>query len=154
MKDYLISFDRDENPALVVVITTEPATADVMVDLNHRLQSVVPSIPFRMVVDPEVIDVVKSGCGGSKPDRVEPATRDALGLYDPDFAGQDTEYGIKQDFPIYFKERVESWLWDPADHWKLERPPRMGEPAEIGLPNRLKGGSTSDEVAARGSIIS
>ncbi|MEO6811083.1 MAG: hypothetical protein ABI353_18390 [Isosphaeraceae bacterium] len=153
MKDYLVSFDRNQNPVLVVAVTTESATADDLIELNHRLQSVVPSIPFGMVVDPEVIRVVKLGHDGLVPNPVELVTREMLGPYDPDFAGQDTEYGTKQGFLIYFKGRVESWLWDLADRWKLDQPPGMRELAAITLLDRLRGGNTSDEVAVRGSII-
>lgn len=154
MKDYLVSFDRDQNPVVVVAITTEPATAGDLIELNHRLQSVVPPIPFGMVVDPEAIRVVEPGQDDLTSNRVELSTRAVLGPYDPDFAGQDTEYGTKQVFLLYFKGRVESWLWDLADRWKLDRPPGMRELTKIGLLDRLRGGNTSDEVATLGSIVS
>jgi hypothetical protein len=153
MKDYLVSIDRDENPVMLVLVTTEPATTDDVLDLVGHLRATNPPVPFGMIVDPEVIAVIKAHGDDHRPHLAELSTRDVLGHYSPNFMGDDTNYGTKSAFLSYMQTLTGSWLRDLAHHWKSDSPPGMRDLAEAGLLDRLVKGFTHDEVSIYGQPV-
>ena len=101
----------------------------------QALQAVNMKIPFAMLVDLEKIEIFR----GNTSDWSEPVsslqTATVLSHYEP-------EYGKKRIFYPYLERLVESWLRDLAYHWKSETPPASEQLAEIGLLQKLAGGTT------------
>jgi hypothetical protein len=97
------------------------------------------TFPFGMVADPENIYVLKFDSKGPAGPFCQMKTADMLLPYDP-------EYKNKRIFPIYLGGLIEAWLADLAGHWNMEQPPGSEQLAEIGLLQRLRGGTTLCEV--------
>ncbi len=54
---------------------------------------------------------------------------------------------------LYLETLVEAWLRDLAYHWKSETPPESEKLAEIGLLQRLEGGTTHSLVNINGDTL-
>jgi hypothetical protein len=110
------------------------------------LQAANMEIPFAMLVDLEKIEIFR----GNTSDCSEPVssiqTATVLSHYEP-------EYGKKRIFYPYLERLVESWLRDLAYHWKSETPPASEQLAEIGLLQKLAGGTTYSEIALSGETL-
>ena len=108
--------------------------------LRWYLQTANTVIPFVMLADIEDIEIFQ----GNDADLLEPIssikTADVLSHYDP-------EFGKKRIFEPYLKTLVEAWLRDLAYHWKSEKPPASEQLADIGLSQRLAGGTTEAGIA-------
>ncbi len=133
----LVAFDEHDRPVLVAEVKAMTGAIQVAIPWLNRLESDLRSagrpIPYWMFVDG--ITFFYYG-DGSQPARVTSfvGLETALSAYDP-------EIGRKRIFDDYLLALVEAWLRDVASDWRLADPPAMEQLGEIGLSERLKGGT-------------
>jgi len=132
----LVAHDARGHDVLLVKVTGIVLSPEVVSRFFEIMESLSPSTPFSMVVDLESIHLRRNGTD-LPARRLE--TAPILGCYEP-------EYGRKPIFHPYLQTLVASWLHDLAYHWKSEIPPGSDELAELGLLEKLEGGTTDREV--------
>jgi hypothetical protein len=140
----LVAFDKHDVPVLAVEVKALTDVSQIAVEWIVRLESEIRSvgrpIPYWMFVDLESIVIIflDNESGMYRPERIS-TTANVLSAYDPEFEH-------KRIFDDYLLALVEAWLRDFAFEWRSATPPLMKELTEIGLAERLKGGSTHREV--------
>lgn len=92
-------------------------------------------IPFVMLVDVENILIFQWNGKNLSELIVYLNTANVLSHY-------ELEFNKKKIFSLYLTGLIEAWISDFAYHWKSEIPPASKEMAEIGLLQRLEGGTT------------
>lgn len=142
----LIAEDRNGNPVLLVEVKTREAEAKDRFDLVGRLQSIHPSIPFGMLVDPERILILRSDCADPLSPILDVSAVEVLRTYDDEFVGLETPYATRKVYQSFLNGLVRAWLSDLADRWKPDEPPFVKAIEDLGLLERLKGGTVVEEL--------
>jgi hypothetical protein len=157
MSDDIIVEDREGRPIALVEVKASVTSREALQECLQRFLDVPdPSISFGLLVDLENIHLLKRDT--QKETFVPVAelnTKDVLGYYAPEFAGNDSRYVGSPMFLDYVETLVEGWLRDLAYHWKSASPPGAEALAGTGLLERIKEGMTRrTEEAAGGHSLS
>ena len=142
----ILAEDAMGRPILLANVRGKVVGPGVVSEMLSRLESSDPPIPYGMAADLETIQVMKFDCGNPIGFSRSFNTGDILRHYDEDF-------GNKRIFHDYLATLIEAWLRDLAYHWKSEDPPGAEELSEIGLTDRLEGGTTRSEVPIGGDPV-
>jgi hypothetical protein len=135
----ILAQDPTGRDLLVVEVKNRPLSPDLISENFDWIEQDGPATPFTMVVDPSTIYLKARDPAGSAPVVLQLSTPEILRHYEP-------EFGRKRIFPSYMTALVEAWLRDLAYRWKDGTPPGSAELTEIGLRQRLEGGTTRREV--------
>ncbi len=141
----IIAKDQEGRDILLVEVKASVLSENAISQILKMASATTPSIPYAMVVGLNEISVVRPDDSGSKVKSLRLDSKEILGHYDP-------EYGHKRIFDYYLKALVEAWLNDLAYHWDSDSPPGSKGLAEIGLLERLEGGTLSDVPIASDSL--
>jgi hypothetical protein len=145
----ILAFDREGHPVLLVeakaMLGADAIAKDWLIQLMSYLRSDGTDIPFGMLVDLEEIQIFQSQADDPSTPILKLRTAEVLKAY-------DAEFEHKRIFDIYLAALVEAWLRDFAFDWRSATPPAMEELSEIGLAQRLKGGTTRREVVLAGGV--
>lgn len=101
---------------------------------------------FAMLADLGNIDIFKWHGKKFSDSLISLKTSNILSHYDPEFSN-------KRILNLYLETLVEAWLRDLAYHWKSETPPASEKLAEIGLLQKLAGGTTQSQVNLNGNTL-
>ncbi|BAY09084.1 hypothetical protein [Calothrix sp. NIES-2098] len=101
---------------------------------------------FAMLADLGNVDIFKWDGKKFSDSLISLETANILSHYDPEFSK-------KRILGLYLETLVEAWLRDLAYHWKSETPPATKKLAEIGLLQRLEGGTTQSQVNLDGDTL-
>ena len=126
--------DRENHPVALVEVKAHPVERWATV-LPGQLAKSAEGVAFFLTIDPNCIQLYRSGEGSLGEPIVRLDTRQVLQHYDPELAG-------KRVFQPYLLTLVEAWLRDLAYHWKSEYPPGSDELGRTGLLEKLEGGTT------------
>ncbi|KAB8319361.1 hypothetical protein SD81_010800 [Tolypothrix campylonemoides VB511288] len=138
----VIALDKEEQLILIAEVkgfpfsfTDKKTKKYAVLRLIDYLQLAKTLIPFAMLVDVENILIFKWDGNNLSEPILCLNTANVLSYYEP-------EFNDKKIFSFYLTGLTEAWISDFAYHWKLEIPPASKEMAEIGLLQRLEGGTT------------
>ncbi len=92
-------------------------------------------VDFVLTIDPNCIQLYRSGGESLGEPIVRLDTRQILRHYAPKFPGERV-------FAPYMVTLAEAWLRDLAYHWKSQDPPGSEELAGTGLLEKIEGGTT------------
>ncbi len=126
--------DREDHTVALVEVKAHPVERWTTI-LPRQLAKFAEDVAFVLTIDPNSIQLYRSGGESLGEPIVRLDTRQVLQHYDPGFAG-------KRVFESYLLTLVEAWLRDLAYHWKSEDPPGSEELGRAGLLEKLEGGTT------------
>ena len=126
--------DREDQTVALVEVKAHPVERWTTI-LPRQLAQFAEDVAFVLAIDPNSIQLYRSGGEDLGEPIVRLDTRQVLQHYDPGFAG-------KRVFEPYLLTLVEAWLRDLAYHWKSEDPPGSEELGRVGLLEKLQGGTT------------
>jgi hypothetical protein len=101
---------------------------------------------FAMLADLGNVDIFKWDGNKLSDSLISLETANILSHYDPEFSS-------KTILGFYLETLVEAWLRDLAYHWKSETPPALEKLSEIGLLQKLQGGTTYSQVNLDGDTL-
>jgi hypothetical protein len=126
--------DREDHPVALVEVKAHPVERWSTI-LPRQLAKFAERVAFVLTIDPNCIQLYRSGEESLGEPIVRLDTRQVLQHYDPEFPK-------KRVFESYLLTLVEAWLRDLAYHWKSEDPPGSAELGRAGLLEKLEGGTT------------
>lgn len=126
--------DRENHTIALVEVKAHPVQRWATI-LPRQLAKYADRVAFVLTIDPNFIQLYKSGEESLEEPIVRLDTRQVLRHYDPEFPRERV-------FESYLLTLVEAWLRDLAYHWKSEDPPGSEELAKAGLLEKLEGGTT------------
>ncbi len=126
--------DREDHAVALVEVKAHPVESWATI-LQGQLAKSTERVAFVLTIDPNCIQLYRSGGESLGEPIVRLDTRQVLQHYDPEFPG-------KRVFESYLLTLVEAWLRDLAYHWKSEDPPGSEELGRAGLLEKLDGGTT------------
>ena len=140
----LVVFDKRGQPVLMVEVKAMAGARNIarpwLMLLAAEFCSTGFPIRYWMLVDLDEILIFNGEVSQPSSPIFSMKTADVLGVYDSDFE-------VKRIFDDYLLALVETWLRDFTFDWRSANPPGMKQLAEIGLTERLKGGTTHREVS-------
>ncbi|MBD2197258.1 MULTISPECIES: type I restriction enzyme HsdR N-terminal domain-containing protein [Calothrix] len=153
----IVALDKDEKIVLLVEVKAtklegRDAKEEAISQLKSYLQNAkntrfdLANETFAMFADLENIYIFKWDGKKFSDFLISQETANTLSYYDPDFSS-------KTILGFYLKTLVEAWLRDLAYHWKSETPPASEKLAEIGLLQKLEGGTTYSQVNFDGDTL-
>ncbi|MBD2354300.1 type I restriction enzyme HsdR N-terminal domain-containing protein [Tolypothrix sp. FACHB-123] len=101
---------------------------------------------FAMLADLGNVDIFKWDGNKFSDSLISLETANILSHYDPEFSR-------RRIFGLYLETLVEAWLRDLAYHWKSETPPASEKLLEIGLLQKLEGGTTHSQANLDGDTL-
>ncbi len=125
--------DRENHTVALVEVKAHPVERWATI-LPRQLAKFAERVAFVLTIDPNCIQLYRSGGGSLGEPIVRLDTRQVLQHYDPEFPRERV-------FESYLLTLVEAWLRDLA-HWKSEDPPGSEELGKAGLLEKLEGGTT------------
>jgi hypothetical protein len=126
--------DRENHTIALVEVKAHPVQRWATI-LPRQLAKYADRVAFVLTIDPNFIQLYKSGGESLEEPIVRLDTRQVLRHYDPEFPRERV-------FESYLLTLVEAWLRDLAYHWKSEDPPGSEALAKAGLLEKLEGGTT------------
>lgn len=136
----LIARDASEQIVLLVKVSTNENEDNNVQQLISTWKALRVLIPFAMSVNLQTISIYKRNKREFSTQPIKSLkTADVLRVYEP-------EFGEKRILKRYLITLFESWLRDLAYHWKLKNPPAAEQLEEIGLLQKIEGGTTESEV--------
>lgn len=136
----ILAKDADGKAFLLVKVQADKAEYKSVQKLLYTWQAVNSLIPFAMFVNLEKTWIYKRHHKNFTQEPIQKfKTGDILKFYDENF-------DKKQILKPYLITLVEAWLGDLAYNWKWENPPASKHLDEIGLLQKIKGGTTQCEV--------
>ncbi len=126
--------DRENHAVALVEVKAHPVERWATI-LPRQLAKFAERVAFVLTIDPNCIQLYRSGGESLGEPIVRLDTRQVLQHYDPEFPR-------KRVFESYLLTLVEAWLRDLAYHWKSEDPPGSEELGRAGLLEKLEGGTT------------
>jgi hypothetical protein len=130
-----VAFVDRENHALVLVEVKAHPVERWATILPEQLAKFAERVAFVLAIDPNFIQLYRSGEESLGEPIARLDTRRVLQHYDPEFPRERV-------FEPYLLTLVEAWLRDLAYHWKSEDPPGSEELGRAGLLQKLEGGTT------------
>ena len=101
---------------------------------------------FAMLADLGNINIFKWDSHKFSDSLISLETANILSHYDPEFSR-------RRILDLYLETLVEAWLRDLAYHWKSETPPASEKLSEIGLLQKLEGGTTHSQANIDGDTL-
>jgi len=126
--------DRENHTVALVEVKAHPVERWATI-LPRQLAKFAERVAFVLTIDPNCIQLYRSGEESLVEPIVRLDTRQVLQHYDPEFPRERV-------FESYLLTLVEAWLRDLAYHWKSEDPPGSEELGKAGLLEKLEGGTT------------
>ena len=126
--------DRENHTVALVEVKAHPVERWATI-LPRQLAKFAERVAFVLTIDPNHIQLYRSGEESLREPIVRLDTRQVLQHYDPEFPRERV-------FESYLLTLVEAWLRDLAYHWKSEVPPGSEELGKAGLLEKLEGGTT------------
>lgn len=126
--------DRENHTIALVEVKAHPVERWATI-LPRQLAKFAERVAFVLTIDPNCIQLYRSGGESLGEPIVRLDTRQVLQHYDPEFPRERV-------FESYLLTLVEAWLRDLAYHWKSEDPPGSEELGKAGLLEKLEGGTT------------
>ncbi len=126
--------DRENHTVALVEVKAHPVERWATI-LPRQLAKFAERVAFVLTIDPNCIQLYRSGGESLGEPIVRLDTRQVLQHYDPEFPRERV-------FESYLLTLVEAWLRDLAYHWKSEDPPGSEELGKAGLLEKLEGGTT------------
>jgi hypothetical protein len=126
--------DRENHTVALVEVKAHPVERWATI-LPRQLAKFAERVAFVLTIDPNCIQLYRSGGESLGEPIVRLDTRQVLQHYDPGFPRERV-------FESYLLTLVEAWLRDLAYHWKSEDPPGSEELGKAGLLEKLEGGTT------------
>jgi hypothetical protein len=126
--------DRENHTVALVEVKAHPVERWATI-LPRQLAKFAERVDFVLTIDPNCIQLYRSGGESLGEPIVRLDTRQVLQHYDPEFPRERV-------FESYLLTLVEAWLRDLAYHWKSEDPPGSEELGKAGLLEKLEGGTT------------
>jgi len=126
--------DRENHTVALVEVKAHPVERWATI-LPRQLAKFAERVAFVLTIDPNCIQLYRSGGESLGEPIVRLDTRQVLQHYDPEFPSERV-------FESYLLTLVEAWLRDLAYHWKSEDPPGSEELGRAGLLEKLDGGTT------------
>ena len=126
--------DRENYTVALVEVKAHPVERWATI-LPRQLAKFAERVAFVLTIDPNCIQLYRSGGESLGEPIVRLDTRQVLQHYDPEFPRERV-------FESYLLTLVEAWLRDLAYHWKSEDPPGSEELRKAGLLEKLEGGTT------------
>ena len=126
--------DRENHTVALVEVKAHPVERWATI-LPRQLAKFAERVAFVLTIDPNCIQLYRSGGESLGEPIVRLDTRQVLQHYDPEFPRERV-------FESYLLTLVEAWLRDLAYHWKSEDPPGSEELGRAGLLEKLEGGTT------------
>ena len=126
--------DRENHTVALVEVKAHPVERWATI-LPRQLAKFAERVAFVLTIDPNCIQLYRSGGESLGESIVRLDTRQVLQHYDPEFPRERV-------FESYLLTLVEAWLRDLAYHWKSEAPPGSEELGKAGLLEKLEGGTT------------
>jgi len=126
--------DRENHTVALIEVKAHPVERWATI-LPRQLAKFAERVDFVLTIDPNCIQLYRSGGESLGEPIVRLDTRQVLQHYDPEFPR-------KRVFESYLLTLVEAWLRDLAYHWKSENPPGSEELGRAGLLEKLEGGTT------------
>ena len=126
--------DRENHTIALVEVKAHPVERWATI-LPRQLAKFAERVAFVLTIDPNCIQLYRSGEESLGEPIVRLDTRQVLQHYDPEFPRERV-------FESYLLTLVEAWLRDLAYHWKSEDPPGSEELGKAGLLEKLEGGTT------------
>jgi hypothetical protein len=126
--------DRENHTVALIEAKAHPEERWATI-LPRQLAKFAERVDFVLTIDPNCIQLYRSGGESLGEPIVRLDTPQILRHYDPDFPRERV-------FEPYLVTLAEAWLRDLAYHWKSEDPPGSDELAGTGLLEKLEGGTT------------
>jgi hypothetical protein len=126
--------DRENHTVALVEVKAHPVERWATI-LPRQLARFAERVAFVLTIDPNCIQLYRSGGESLGEPIVRLDTRQVLQHYDPDFPRERV-------FESYLLTLVEAWLRDLAYHWMSEDPPGSEELGRAGLLEMLERGTT------------
>jgi hypothetical protein len=126
--------DRENHTVALVEVKAHPVEKWATI-LPRQLAKFAERVAFVLAIDPNFIQLYRSGGENLGEPIVRLETRQVLQHYDPEFPRERV-------FEPYLLTLVEAWLRDLAYHWKSEDPPGSEELGKAGLLDKLEEGNT------------
>ncbi len=126
--------DRENHTVALVEVKAHPVERWATI-LPRQLAKFAERVAFVLTINPNCIQLYRSGGESLGEPIVRLDTRQVLQHYDPEFPRERV-------FESYLLTLVEAWLRDLAYHWKSEDPPGSEELGKAGLIEKLEGGTT------------
>lgn len=148
----IVALDKNDQVVLLVEVKGtqlkgREAKPQAISSIKSYLQSANKEIHFVMVADINNIEIFHwDGENLSAKPILSLNTAEILSNYDAEFAN-------KTILRFYLETLIEAWLRDLAYHWKSETQPAAKELAEIGLLEKLAGGTTHSQVNLCGDTL-
>ncbi|MBD2205773.1 type I restriction enzyme HsdR N-terminal domain-containing protein [Calothrix sp. FACHB-1219] len=153
----IVVLDKDEQIVLLVEVKATKlegrnAKEEAISQLKSYLQNAkntrfdLANDTFAMLADLGNVDIFKWHGKKFSDSLMSLKTSNILSHYDPEFSN-------KRILSLYLETLVEAWLRDLAYHWKSETPPASEKLAEIGLLQKLEGGTTQSQVNLDGNTL-
>jgi hypothetical protein len=153
----IVVLDKDERIVLLVEIKAtklegtdakQKAIAKVKSYLQNakNIHFSLVDVMFIMLADLASIDIFRWDANKFSESLTSLKSANILSHYDPEFSN-------RKILGLYLQTLVEAWLRDLAYHWKTETPPESQKLAEIGLLQRLEGGSTHSLISLNGDTL-
>jgi hypothetical protein len=154
----LLVLDKEDQPVLAVIVKAMPSAIPMAIEWLNRTESEMPEtgppLPYWMLVDLDRITIfsmqdihqARLRIDSDKRATLVPqpifdqSTESILGQFEP-------EFGKKRIFHDYLLALVQAWLWDFTHEWRTAKASALRDLIEIGLAERLTGGTIEREVS-------
>jgi hypothetical protein len=165
-----VAYDKAGKPVLFGWTTSTTVSPEAIDHLVACLNASRSKIPFALLADSDQLLIYRKNIEDHAETVWTSPTATILAHYDPDL-GRSFDLGWPEPkpgsvlaqtalqlhkrriFAHYLTTLIQAWLRDLAYRWKSSVPPAMDEMANIGLLERLEGGTTKSEVWLAGNPL-